>query len=83
MLAMFHESQTPDVWEVTGIQRVQNRRLWKDFSAKQEKVADQSGGNLNERLLFHGTDPHSMLSIIRNGFDPAVSNLTGALGGGV
>lgn len=36
----------------------------------------------NERLLFHGADPHTIRLIISSGFECRVSNMSGALGAG-
>eukprot|EP00958_Prasinococcus_capsulatus_P020061 scaffold2552_cov380-Prasinococcus_capsulatus_cf.AAC.43 len=72
----------PGEWEVTGTYRVQNRELWKKYCHRREELDRKSGGSLNERLLFHGTDPASLMTIAREGFDDRVSNLSGALGAG-
>lgn len=40
---------------VVSLRRFANRRLWKNYVARRDEVADQNSGNPNVKLLFHGT----------------------------
>lgn len=51
----FRFSQTAVGINVTALQRIQNKRLWRWYSMKKQDIADNNGGSANEKFLFHGS----------------------------
>ncbi|XP_048113232.1 protein mono-ADP-ribosyltransferase PARP12-like [Alosa alosa] len=55
---------------VKSIRRIQNRSLWRVFQWQKETMMERSGGKaVEERLLFHGTDPSLLEAICDQNFD--------------
>ncbi|XP_015483310.1 zinc finger CCCH-type antiviral protein 1-like isoform X1 [Parus major] len=64
----FH--QTMKNYSILKIQRIQNPSLWKVFQWQKEKMKRENGGKeVQEKLLFHGTDVTSMKTICTQNFD--------------
>ncbi|NXP35528.1 PAR12 polymerase, partial [Leiothrix lutea] len=64
----FH--QTMKNYNILKIQRIQNPTLWKVFQWQKEKMKKENGGKeVQEKLLFHGTDLFSMKTICTQNFD--------------
>ncbi|NXE40178.1 PAR12 polymerase, partial [Ptilorrhoa leucosticta] len=65
---LFH--QTMKNYSILEIQRIQNPSLWKVFQWQKEKMKKENGGKeVQEKLLFHGTDVISMKTICTQNFD--------------
>ncbi|NXA70523.1 PAR12 polymerase, partial [Mohoua ochrocephala] len=65
---LFH--QTMKNYSILKIQRIQNPSLWKVFQWQKEKMKKENGGKeVQEKLLFHGTDVISMKMICTQNFD--------------
>ncbi|NXH24198.1 PAR12 polymerase, partial [Myiagra hebetior] len=65
---LFH--QTMKNYSILKIQRIQNPSLWKVFQWQKEKMKKENGGKeVQEKLLFHGTDVMSMKTICTQNFD--------------
>ncbi|KAM7056898.1 protein mono-ADP-ribosyltransferase PARP12-like isoform 3-T3 [Acridotheres tristis] len=65
---LFH--QTMKNYSILKIQRIQNPSLWKVFQWQKEKMKKENGGKeVQEKLLFHGTDITSMKTICTQNFD--------------
>ncbi|XP_058720644.1 zinc finger CCCH-type antiviral protein 1-like isoform X2 [Poecile atricapillus] len=64
----FH--QTMKNYSILKIQRIQNPSLWKVFQWQKEKMKRENGGKeVQEKLLFHGTDITSVKTICTQNFD--------------
>ncbi|NWS30624.1 PAR12 polymerase, partial [Polioptila caerulea] len=62
--------QTMKNYSILKIQRIQNLSLWKVFQWQKEKMKRENGGKeVQEKLLFHGTDVTSMKTICTHNFD--------------
>ncbi|KAM6091270.1 protein mono-ADP-ribosyltransferase PARP12-like [Theristicus caerulescens] len=62
--------QTMKSYNVLKIQRIQNPSLWKVFQWQKEQMKRENGGKeVNEKLLFHGTDTAFMKAICIHNFD--------------
>ncbi|NWW02553.1 PAR12 polymerase, partial [Oreocharis arfaki] len=65
---LFH--QTMKNYSILKIERIQNPSLWKVFQWQKEKMKKENGGKeVQEELLFHGTDVISMKTICTQNFD--------------
>ncbi|XP_016161554.1 PREDICTED: zinc finger CCCH-type antiviral protein 1-like isoform X8 [Ficedula albicollis] len=65
---LFH--QTMKNYSILKILRIQNPSLWKVFQWQKEKMKRENGGKeVQEKLLFHGTDITSMKTICTQNFD--------------
>ncbi|NWU31735.1 PAR12 polymerase, partial [Dyaphorophyia castanea] len=65
---LFH--QTMKNYSILKIQRIQNPSLWKVFQWQKEKMKKENGGKeVQEKLLFHGTDVNSIKTICAHNFD--------------
>ncbi|NXO76502.1 PAR12 polymerase, partial [Sitta europaea] len=63
-------NQTMKNYSILKIQRIQNPSLWKVFQWQKEKMKRENGGKeVQEKLLFHGTDFTSMKTICTHNFD--------------
>ena len=54
--------------QITKLERIQNQDLWEKFSLERKQMKKRNSGELNEKLLFHGsrkTDPHSIASSLK------------------
>ncbi|NXS89824.1 PAR12 polymerase, partial [Erpornis zantholeuca] len=62
--------QTMKNYSILQIQRIQNPSLWKVYQWQKEKMKKENGGKeVQEKLLFHGTDVMSMKTICTQNFD--------------
>ncbi|NXP22190.1 PAR12 polymerase, partial [Scytalopus superciliaris] len=65
---LFH--QTMKTYSILKIQRIQNPSLWKVFQWQKEKMKRENGGKeVQEKLLFHGTNISFMEAICTRNFD--------------
>ncbi|NXY72582.1 PAR12 polymerase, partial [Glareola pratincola] len=65
---LFH--QTMKGYSVVKIRRIQNPSLWKVFQWQKDLMKRENGGKeVNEKLLFHGTEISFMESICIHNFD--------------
>ncbi|KAJ7416033.1 poly [ADP-ribose] polymerase 12-like protein [Willisornis vidua] len=65
---LFH--QTMKTYSILKILRVQNPSLWKVFQWQKEKMKKENGGkDVQEKLLFHGTNMSFMEAICTRNFD--------------
>ncbi|KAJ7398721.1 zinc finger CCCH-type antiviral protein 1-like isoform X1 [Pitangus sulphuratus] len=65
---LFH--QTMKTYSILKIQRIQNPSLWKVFQWQKEKMKRENGGKeVQEKLLFHGTNTSFMEAICAQNFD--------------
>ena len=75
-------SDLPEYWDVarqfqltvkdqiiTSIERVQNPLLYRMYMLKKEKMNEVSGGQNNEKKLFHGTEAKNVVKINSHGFN--------------
>ena len=54
--------------QITKLERIQNQDLWEKFSLERKQMKKRNSGELNEKLLFHGsrkTDPQSIASSLK------------------
>ena len=68
-------------YNVLKIQKVRNRRLWERYVHRRREVADENGGQSNERLLFHGSP--FVHAIVQKGFDERHAYIGGMFGAGI
>merc|ERR1712071_286738 len=68
-------------YNVIKIQKVRNRRLWERYGHRRREVADENGGQSNERLLFHGSP--FVHAIVQKGFDERHAYIGGMFGAGI
>ncbi|XP_055761737.1 mucin-2-like isoform X1 [Salvelinus fontinalis] len=69
-------------FQITSIERVQNRDLWEVFQWKRDLMKKNSGGkNSKELHLFHGTDPKNVDAICRDNFDWRLCGTNGTVYG--
>ncbi|RXM34891.1 Poly [ADP-ribose] polymerase 12 [Acipenser ruthenus] len=55
---------------IKKIERIQNKPLWEIFQWQKEQMKKHNRGrNVNEKLLFHGTDSASVDAICKQNFD--------------
>ncbi|NWI00418.1 PAR12 polymerase, partial [Tichodroma muraria] len=74
---LFH--QTMKNYSILKIQRIQNLSLWKVFQWQKEKMKRENGGKeVQEKLLFHGTDVTSMKMICTQNFDWRICGSNGS-----
>ncbi|CAL1529282.1 unnamed protein product [Lymnaea stagnalis] len=72
---------SPDLW-ITKIIRLQNMKLWEKYVLKRKHMVEEIGvSNVNERVLFHGTNEKNISLISEEGFDMRVETANGALFG--
>ncbi|NXY46706.1 PAR12 polymerase, partial [Ceuthmochares aereus] len=65
---MFH--QTMKSYSVLNIKRIQNPSLWKVFQWQKDRMKRENGGNeVNEKLLFYGTNSSFVETICIHNFD--------------
>ncbi|XP_010013672.1 PREDICTED: poly [ADP-ribose] polymerase 12-like, partial [Nestor notabilis] len=77
---MFH--QTMKKYSILKINRIQNPSLWKVFQWQKEQMKRENGGKeVNEKLLFHGTNTSFMESICIHNFDWRICGSNGTLYG--
>uniref|UniRef100_A0A8C5R8V6 Poly [ADP-ribose] polymerase n=1 Tax=Leptobrachium leishanense TaxID=445787 RepID=A0A8C5R8V6_9ANUR len=51
------------------IERIQNSPLWLNYKIKKQSIDSRNGNANNEKQLFHGTDPNTILHVNHNGFN--------------
>ncbi|XP_066540859.1 protein mono-ADP-ribosyltransferase PARP12-like [Hoplias malabaricus] len=74
--------QTMPNHTILGIQRNQNSSLWKVFQWQKEQMKQRNGErDVDERLLFHGTNPSLIEAICEQNFDWRVCGLHATLYG--
>ncbi|XP_064317640.1 zinc finger CCCH-type antiviral protein 1 isoform X1 [Phalacrocorax carbo] len=62
--------QTMKSYQIIKIQRIQNPSLWKVFQWQKEQMKRENGGKeVNEKLLFHGTNTSFVEAICIHNFD--------------
>ncbi|XP_036813214.1 mucin-2 isoform X2 [Oncorhynchus mykiss] len=75
-------NQTMRGFQITSIERVQNRDLWEVFQWKRDLMKKNNGGqNSKELHLFHGTDPKHVEAICRDNFDWRLCGTNGTVYG--
>ncbi|XP_024150472.1 protein mono-ADP-ribosyltransferase PARP12 [Oryzias melastigma] len=68
MEALFSDTMTG--FDITKIERIQNKYLWEIFQLQKNKMKTHNGGSdVTEKLLFHGTDNKHIDTICRDNFD--------------
>ncbi|RVE56329.1 hypothetical protein OJAV_G00220130 [Oryzias javanicus] len=68
MEALFSATMTG--FDITKIERIQNKYLWEIFQLQKNKMKTHNGGSdVTEKLLFHGTDNRHIDAICRDNFD--------------
>ncbi|XP_017682033.1 PREDICTED: LOW QUALITY PROTEIN: zinc finger CCCH-type antiviral protein 1-like [Lepidothrix coronata] len=74
---LFH--QTMKTYSILKIQRIQNPSLWKVFQWQKEKMKRENGGKeVQEKLLFHGTNISFMEAICTRNFDWRICGKNGS-----
>ncbi|XP_052347580.1 protein mono-ADP-ribosyltransferase PARP12-like [Oncorhynchus keta] len=69
-------------FQITSIERVQNRDLWEVFQWKRDLMKKNNGGrNSKELHLFHGMDPKHVDAICRDNFDWRLCGTNGTVYG--
>lgn len=61
---------------IASIERIQNPHLYQAYQLRKVKM-DKDNGGINERQLFHGTNPESVTKINTQGFNRSFSGLNG------
>uniref|UniRef100_A0A8C5RA89 Poly [ADP-ribose] polymerase n=1 Tax=Leptobrachium leishanense TaxID=445787 RepID=A0A8C5RA89_9ANUR len=54
---------------IIKIERIQNSPLWLNYKIKKQSIDSRNGNANNEKQLFHGTDPNTILHVNHNGFN--------------
>ncbi|XP_036374321.1 protein mono-ADP-ribosyltransferase PARP11-like [Megalops cyprinoides] len=70
----------PD-FPIKSIQRIQNLHLWELFCRRREQLGRLKQMNLEERMLFHGTDFGNVRSICSSNFDLKLAGRHGSVYG--
>ena len=72
--ARFHQTLPSN--DITKIERIQNKVLWRTYAGKSREMCQSGDGILNEELLFHGTLSNNPELIYKgsDGFDMRLSN---------
>lgn len=70
-----------DKYNIIKIQKVRNKRLKERYLHRLQEVAEENGGNGNERLLFHGSP--FINAIVHKGFDERHAYIGGMFGAGI
>ncbi|KAI5623859.1 poly [ADP-ribose] polymerase 12, partial [Silurus asotus] len=74
--------QTMPSYTISSIERNQNSSLWKVFQWQKEQMKAQNGGrDVDERLLFHGTQQSLIEAICEQNFDWRICGVNGTLYG--
>ena len=68
--------QTLPSTDITKIERIQNKVLWRRYANKSREMCQSGDGVLNEELLFHGSRSNNPKLIYKgsDGFDVRLSN---------
>ncbi|XP_034019423.1 protein mono-ADP-ribosyltransferase PARP12 isoform X2 [Thalassophryne amazonica] len=65
-------------YEITKIERIQNKALWEIFQWQNSQMKKYNGGrNVTEKKLFHGTNFKYVDAICHNNFDWRICGLNG------
>ncbi|XP_063073843.1 protein mono-ADP-ribosyltransferase PARP12-like [Engraulis encrasicolus] len=56
-------------WNILSIERIQNLHLWKFFKLQKDNMKTKAGKDVDERLLFHGTNCQYVDAICRDNID--------------
>uniref|UniRef100_A0A8C7XW56 Si:ch73-252i11.1 n=1 Tax=Oryzias sinensis TaxID=183150 RepID=A0A8C7XW56_9TELE len=76
MEALFSATMTG--FDITKIERIQNKYLWEIFQLQKNKMKTHNGGSdVTEKLLFHGTNNKYIDAICRDNFDWRICGLNG------
>jgi tankyrase len=54
-------------YNILRIQKIQNQKLWNRYMHRRAEIAEETGGQYNEKILFHGSP--FINAIIQKGFD--------------
>ncbi|XP_047008698.2 protein mono-ADP-ribosyltransferase PARP12 [Ictalurus punctatus] len=74
--------QTMPKYNIKSIERNQNSSLWKVFQWQKEQMKERNGGrDVDERLLFHGTEQSLIEAICEQNFDWRICGVNGTLYG--
>ncbi|XP_076008754.1 protein mono-ADP-ribosyltransferase PARP12 [Genypterus blacodes] len=68
-------------FDIIKIQRIQNKALWEIFQWQKDQMKKNSGRNVAEKKLFHGTDSAHVDAICHNNFDWRICGVHGTLYG--
>ncbi|XP_070611353.1 protein mono-ADP-ribosyltransferase PARP12-like [Erythrolamprus reginae] len=69
-------------YKINKIQRIQNPSLWQVYQWQKEQMMKKKGGQkIDERLLFHGTNPSSLKAICTDNFDWRLCGTNGTVYG--
>uniref|UniRef100_A0A8C4NAB3 Poly [ADP-ribose] polymerase n=1 Tax=Eptatretus burgeri TaxID=7764 RepID=A0A8C4NAB3_EPTBU len=66
---------------IKNVSRIQNVELWENFTRKRKWMSHKNEGQVEERLLFHGTSSSSITGICNMNFDMRLHGKHGALYG--
>jgi poly [ADP-ribose] polymerase 7/11/12/13 len=58
---------------IVWIEEVTNPELRQQYELQRNELMEKRGGFIEERELFHGTNEHSIHSIVEVGFDPSLN----------
>ncbi|XP_043943177.1 protein mono-ADP-ribosyltransferase PARP12-like [Protopterus annectens] len=72
---LFHNSM--DSSTIQKIERIQNVSLWEVFQWQKEQMKKNNGRDVDERLLFHGTDDSIVGAICHQNFDWRICGANG------
>ncbi|XP_059543654.1 protein mono-ADP-ribosyltransferase PARP15-like [Myotis daubentonii] len=62
-------SQTCLSYRIEKIEKIQNEFLWQSYQIKKKHMDIKNGHIDNEKILFHGTDAHSVPHVNQHGFN--------------
>uniref|UniRef100_A0A8C6Y1H4 Zinc finger CCCH-type antiviral protein 1 n=1 Tax=Naja naja TaxID=35670 RepID=A0A8C6Y1H4_NAJNA len=69
-------------YKIHRIERIQNPSLWQVYQWQKEQMKKKKGGQkIDERLLFHGTNPSSLKAICTDNFDWRLCGTNGTVYG--
>ncbi|XP_028584451.2 protein mono-ADP-ribosyltransferase PARP12-like isoform X3 [Podarcis muralis] len=70
--------KTMSNYAIDKLKRIQNPSLWQIFQWQKEQMKKKNGGKaVDERLLFHGTNPSSLEAICSDNFDWRICGTNG------
>ncbi|KAM6895699.1 protein mono-ADP-ribosyltransferase PARP12-like [Xenentodon cancila] len=74
--------KTMQGFDVTSIERIQNKALWEVFQWQKNHMTNNNGGrNVTEKQLYHGTDSKHVNAICLNNFDWRICGTHGTVYG--
>ncbi|XP_061570764.1 protein mono-ADP-ribosyltransferase PARP12-like [Cololabis saira] len=69
-------------FDITSIERIQNKALWEVFQWQKNRMKNNNGGrNVTEKQLFHGTDSKALENICEDNFDWRICGVHGTVYG--